>query len=202
MYQKGLSTENIKSELLFSQIMLGNTRAFTEVYYQYNKLLYVVAYKYLMDDEMSKDVVQHVFCKLWESRKELSVNVSLKNYLITMAKNHILNVIRNQNTALQKNYEIAQCAEMIDDSFMKRMDESEMHSELYRAIHQLPQNKKAICLLKLNDELSNKEIADQMNLSINTVKTHYSESLKILRKLLSQTIIILIVITLLILTSV
>ncbi|MCF0256752.1 MAG: hypothetical protein HUK10_10770, partial [Bacteroides heparinolyticus] len=62
--------------------------AFTEIYHRYHKLLYVMSYRYLMDTEMAKDAVQHVFTRFWEYRTELRVGVSLKNYLVTMTKNH------------------------------------------------------------------------------------------------------------------
>jgi len=60
-----------------------------------------------MNADMAEDVVQHVFARLWEFRSELHVGISLKNYLFTMTKNHVLNLIRNENSAISKNYEIA-----------------------------------------------------------------------------------------------
>lgn len=185
----------MKSELLFSRIVLGDTQAFTEAYNLYHKLLYTLAYKYLMNEEMSKDAVQHVFSKLWESRNTISINTSLKNYLFTMTKNHILNVIRNQNSAIQKNYEIAQTAETTEDNLLREIEESELKLSFYNAINKLPENKREICLLKIRDELSNQEIADKMQLSINTIKTHYSESIKILRRYLSHLMFFMLIIT-------
>lgn len=189
------SKSEMKSELLFSRIVLGDTQAFTEAYNLYHKLLYTLAYKYLMNEEMSKDAVQHVFSKLWESRNTISINTSLKNYLFTMTKNHILNVIRNQNSAIQKNYEIAQTAETTEDNLLREIEESELKLSFYNAINKLPENKREICLLKIRDELSNQEIADKMQLSINTIKTHYSESIKILRRYLSHLMFFMLIIT-------
>lgn len=195
MDQKDLTESELKGKLLFSRIVLGDKDAFTEAYNQYNKLLYTVAYKYFMNEEMAEDAVQHVFTRLWESRSSITVTSSLKNYLFTMTKNHILNVIRNQNTAIQKNYEIAQTTETIEDNLIKRIEQSEMYEHFYAAIDELPPNKKEICLLKIRDELSNQEIADRMQLSINTVKTHYSEAVRLLRKQLSHVIFFLALIT-------
>lgn len=189
------SKSELNSELLFSRIVLGDTHAFTEAYNQYHKLLYTLAYKYLMSEEMSKDAVQHVFSKLWENRNNISINTSLKNYLFTMTKNHILNIIRNQNSAIQKNYEIAQTAETTEDNLLRKIEESELKQSFYDAINKLPENKKEICLLKIRDELSNQEIADKMELSINTIKTHYSESVKILRRYLSHLMFFALIIT-------
>ena len=130
-------------EKLFALIEQGDEGAFTQAYERYHKLLYVLAYRYLMSSDMAEDVVQHVFSRLWEFRSELRVGISLKNYLFTMTKNHVLNLIRNENSAIAKNYEMAQS-----------------------------------------------EIAERMNLSVNTIKTHYSEALKLLRIHLSKMLII------------
>ena len=54
----------------------------------------------------------------------------------------------------------------------------------------LPAQKTDICLMKVQEELTNQEIAERMNLSVNTVKTHYSEALKLLRIHLSKMLII------------
>ena len=82
-------------EKLFALIEQGDEGAFTQAYERYHKLLYVLAYRYLMSSDMAEDVVQHVFSRLWEFRSELRVGISLKNYLFTMTKNHVLNLIRN-----------------------------------------------------------------------------------------------------------
>ena len=54
----------------------------------------------------------------------------------------------------------------------------------------LPPQKRSICLMKVKEELTNQEIAERMNLSVNTVKTHYTEALKMLRIHLSKMLII------------
>lgn len=195
MNQTDFTESELSGKLLFSRIVLGDKIAFTEAYNQYNKLLYTVAYKYFMNEEMAQDTVQHVFAKLWESRSTIVVSTSLKNYLFTMTKNHILNVIRNQNTALQKNYEIAQTSEITEDNLIRKIEQSEMYEHFYAAIENLPTNKREICLLKIREELSNQEIADKMQLSVNTVKTHYSESIKLLKKSLSHLIFLIVLIT-------
>ena len=56
--------------------------------------------------------------------------------------------------------------------------------------------KRSICLMKVKEELTNQEIAERMNLSVNTVKTHYSEALKMLRIHLSKMLIIVTFVTL------
>lgn len=177
-------------EKLFALIEQGDEGAFTQVYERYHKLLYVLAYRYLMSSDMAEDVVQHVFSRLWEFRSELRVGISLKNYLFTMTKNHVLNLIRNENSAIAKNYEMAQSASPYEDNLIEKLEKKELMSSFYKAVDMLPAQKRDICLMKVQEELTNQEIAERMNLSVNTIKTHYSEALKLLRIHLSKMLII------------
>lgn len=185
-----------EDEKLFALIEQGDEGAFTQAYERYHKLLYVLAYRYLMNAAMAEDVVQHVFTRLWEFRSELRVGISLKNYLFTMTKNHVLNLIRNENSAVAKNYEMAQSAPAYEDNLVENLEKKEMMSSFYKALDMLPSQKREICLMKVEEELTNQEIAERMNLSINTIKTHYSEALKLLRKHLSKMLIIVVFTTL------
>ena len=67
----------------------------------------------------------------------------------------------------------------------------------YMALEKLPEQKREICLLKVREELSNKEIAERMNLSVNTIKTHYSEALRLLRMHLKKMLMIILFLILL-----
>ncbi len=174
-------TSDVNDEILFFRMGRGEVEAFTTIYNKYHKLLYVLAYRYLMDKAMAEDAVQHVFTRFWEFRSELGVSISLKNYLITMTKNHILNVIRNENNAIVKNYEIAQNAPEYEDTLIENLEKKELMSLFYEALDKLPPQKREICLMKVREELTNQEIADRLQLSVNTIKTHYSEALKLLR---------------------
>ena len=181
---------------LFHRIQKGDEKAFTIAYELYNKLIYVLSYRYLMDEERAKDVVQYVFVKLWEYRAELNIGISLKNFLFTMAKNYILNLIRNENTALEKQYEIAQQVLGYEDDLVEKLERREQMSLFYQALAKLPEQKKRICVMKIREEMSNKEIAERLNVSINTVKTHYAEALKLLRRELLKLLMIIIILML------
>lgn len=191
-----LTDNQISDTELFFRIQKGDEKAFTIAYELYNKLIYVLSYRYLMDEERAKDVVQYVFVKLWEYRAELNIGISLKNFLFTMAKNYILNLIRNKNTALEKQYEIAQQVLGYEDDLVEKLERREQMSLFYQALAKLPEQKKRICVMKIREEMSNKEIAERLNVSINTVKTHYAEALKLLRRELLKLLMIIIILML------
>ena len=191
MHKRFLSISGQTDDELLILLQKGNERAFTAIYERYHKLLYVLAYKYLKDNDTAKDAVQQIFLKLWESRSLFSIHINLRNYLYTMLKNHLLNEIRNNYTALEKNYEPAQETIEYENEILSKLEEKEMTEQLYRAIDSLPEQKKAVCLYKLKDSLSNQEIAEKMQISIPTVKTHYSQAIKLLREHFDKLLILL-----------
>lgn len=188
---------SFSDEQLFNLIESGDKMAFTEAYNKYHRLLYSVSYRYLMDKEKAEEAVQYVFVRLWEYRSDLKIGISLKNYLFTMTKNYVLNVIRNENSAIEKQYELAQRASEFADDFVEKFENRERMDIFYKALDKLPEQKREICLLKVREELSNKDIAERMNLSVNTIKTHYSEALKLLRIHLKKMLMIILFLILL-----
>ena len=69
---------------------------------------------------------------------------------------------------------------MDGNDFIKSMEENQTINILHKAIESLPPKKKEVCLLKLEDNITNQKIADRMGISIHTVKSHYQESIKML----------------------
>lgn len=173
-------------DALLAALKQDSEAAFTRIYEQYHKLLYALALRYLKCNEPAEDAVQQVFLKLWEARQLLPASANLRNYLYTMLKNGVLNEIRNQTSAMEKNYELAQAAPAYEEELLAKLEERELRTAVYRAIGQLPEQKRLVCLYKLQGGLSNQEIADKMHLSVPTVKTHYAQAIKLLRERLGR----------------
>lgn len=171
---------------LFILLKKRDKEAFSVIYQKYHRYLYSLALKYLKSSQMAEDVVQHVFVKLWESTDNIHIEINLKNYLYTMTKNHILNTIRDRKEEVSYNYMNAQMDIPGHDDIVKKMEEEQMHDLLYKRIDLLPPQKKEVCMRKLKTSDSNQQIADKMGISVHTVKSHYQESLKILRSYFQQ----------------
>lgn len=183
---------NQTDEELLSLLSSSNEGAFTAIYERYHKLLYVVAFKYMKSNDFAQDAVQQIFLKLWEARTILSISINLRNYLYTMLKNHLLNEIRNNSHAMEKNYQLAQASVAYEDDLLAQIEEKEMMEQLYQAINNLPEQKRVVCLYKLRGNLSNIEIAEKMRISVPTVKTHYAQAVKMLRDHLSKFLLIIV----------
>ena len=113
-----------EDEYLLSLLRQGSQDAFTQIYNKYYSMLYSLSCKYLQDRELAEDVVQQVYLRLWESRSSVCITASLKNYLYTMAKNHVLNMIRDKNEWIVRQYEnIQQENDIADDGLQEKLEE-------------------------------------------------------------------------------
>ena len=102
----------------------------------------------------------------------------------------MLNEIRHNNLAIQKNYELAQFNEEMEAGFLQNLEDADFKTHLYHLIDQLPPQKKEVCLLKIQQGLTNQEVAEMMNISIPTVKSHYTQVVKLLRLQIDKLLII------------
>jgi len=166
---------------LFILIRKRDKEAFSMIYQKYHRYLFALALKYLKDTHLAEDAVQHVFVKLWESTREIHIEINLKNYLYTMTKNYILNFIRDHREMVSLNYVNAQVDVSGQEDIQLAMENRQMQDILYKGIEQLPPQKKEVCKRKLETDDSNQQIAEKMGISVHTVKSHYQESLKLLR---------------------
>ena len=171
---------------LFLLIKKRDKDAFAAVYQKYHRYLYLLAVKYLKDAQLAEDAVQHVFVKLWETTKNIEIEINLKNYLYTMTKNYILNTIRDHKEEISLSYANAQIDIPGQDDIIKALEDKQMRSILYQGVESLPPQKKEVCLRTLETADSNQQIADKMGISVHTVKSHYQESVRILRSYFQQ----------------
>lgn len=180
---------NTPDEVLLARLKQAEQEALVIIYERYHKVLYVVSYRYLKEENRSKDVVQDVFTTLWEKRESIRVNTNLKSYLYSMVRNQILNIIKREKRQVLSNWESERETLADTDNFLQTIADNQMHETLYEAIDKLPKQKRFVCLLKVKEGLSNKEVAKKLNITEHTVKKHYTQSLARLRVLLKSMLI-------------
>ena len=74
----------------------GSEKVFESIFKDYFKSLHAYAYTFLKDDELAEEVVQNVFCRIWEKRENLKTDGSLKAYLYRAVHNESLNYLKHQ----------------------------------------------------------------------------------------------------------
>lgn len=165
---------------LLQRLKESDRKAFTAIYMRYHVILYNYAMYYVKSRADVEDIVQSVFIKLWTAREAIFVTTSLRSYLFMMTKHTVLNYIRNHNRALQHNYRLVQQQPDCDDDLYTYAERHHMAEALRLAIKCLPPRQQAVASMRC-EGYSNREIALKLNLSVNTVNTHYRACLKTLK---------------------
>lgn len=176
---------------LYNSLSIGKEEAFASVFDRYHRLLYALAYRYLKSGAEAEDAVQYTFMRLWEQRETFDFSGGLRSLLFTILKNYILNELRHQRIVLEKHDELLQQAEEVEEDMMKVLEDADFRRHLRTAIGKLPPQKQKICLMKIEQGLSNQEIADKLHITIPTVKSHYTQAIKQLRSMIDKLILIL-----------
>jgi RNA polymerase sigma-70 factor (family 1) len=160
----------------------------------YSRLCYY-AYKLIKNQDAAKDLVQNVFLSYWEKRKEHSSEIAIKNFLYLSLRNACLNFIRHD--LVEKKYaESLPDNILIEEKGLEYLIKAEAIAAIQNAIKQLPEGCKTVLKLAYFEGLKNDEIATELGISINTVKTQRQRALNLLRSRLSNSAFLLLLILL------
>lgn len=182
----GIIPFDIESGQLLTSLQKGDEEAFAYVFKTFYPPLFNYAGRILRDEEQANDVVQDTFCRLYENRSNITIHISLKSYLYRSVYNSCIDLIRHKKVA---NAYVD--AKMLDFYFsriiqlpeaeLKMLDE-DIGEAIREAIGHLPERCRQIfCLSKL-EGLSNKQIAEQLGISVKTVETQMTTAFVRLRK--------------------
>lgn len=183
MFQKYSQDE---AQALVKALKEGNQLAFSIVYKTYAAQTFSLAFKYLLNKELAEDAVQNLFLKLWLKKEEIDETKPINRYLFTMLKNDLLNTLRDSKKNI---YLLEDCLSMVleleDNSQNENLKQEQMNI-IQQALEQLSPQRRKVFEMKVSGKYSNQEIADKLNLSINTIKFQYSQSLKQIRSTVGE----------------
>ena len=157
-------------------ITRGDEKAFEELFKAWYAQLSVFAYKYLGDRQEAENIVQMVFVKFWEKRKELKIQ-SLKSYLMVSVRNGCINELKRHKHYLsvdeQFNIEMPEEEESFDEVLLHQVKET---------IDRMPPQRQRIFKMGRFEGMKYREIAAKLGISHKTVEVQMGKALKTLRE--------------------
>ena len=166
---------------LILRLIGGDEDAFCELYATYKNRLIYFAMRFLKSREYAEDVFQDAFTVFGQSRRFINPDASFSSYLYTIMRNRILNQLRNAaNEEKLKESILSQALDYTEDTKREVML-NDLKSLISHALQQLTPRQREIFEMSREAQLSHKEIADKLGISINTVQEHISTSLKLIR---------------------
>ncbi|MBE9597926.1 RNA polymerase sigma factor [Pedobacter sp. MC2016-24] len=163
------SEEDLK---LWDAIRKQDKKVFESFYKKYCKQLFALAYQYVNQMQIAEEIVHDVFITIWNKGDKLNVQYSMKSYLFKSVVNSSLNYLKKEKSLAEKQiaYLASQDGEAV--SVEDNEEEEALLKKLEEALSLLPEKCKQVMYLSRFGKLKQQEIADQMDISIKTVKNH------------------------------
>lgn len=166
-------------QFILNELQMGNERAFNFIFIEYYKPLSQFSYSFIKDQDKAESLVQEVFIKIWEKRESLAHIDNLLSYMMVMVRNLSHDYLRKEKVNL-KFYQKIRREESINTT-EEELSKNEFEENLVKSVLKLPERCRIAFELSRFDSLTNKEIAENMQISVKGVEALIGRSLKILR---------------------
>ena len=182
--------DSSQEQYLLSAIKQDNEEAFSLIFQSYYVDLVLFGGNFIKNEQVCEDIVQSIFLKLCNERKNIQIETSLKSFLLRSVRNSCLDEFRHLEVVRQ--YE-----ENYKDSVLDCYDTenyilySDLHDHLHNALQQIPDLYREAFELNRFEGLKYREIAEKLNVSERTVEVRVSKTLELLRKQLKDFFILL-----------
>ncbi|MEO1013445.1 MAG: sigma-70 family RNA polymerase sigma factor [Bacteroidota bacterium] len=167
--------------LLMRDLKNDGIQAYARIVDKYYDSLYRYALNLSNNPSMAEDIVQEVYMNIWESRQKLNTDIPLKKLLYKSIYHKFITLYKKNKAVgiLEQKYFHSV------ESLMEEYDNSDMEEKLTllrEAIELLPPKCKKVFLLSKREGLTNKEISQYLDISVNTIENHISKAFSILRE--------------------
>lgn len=172
---------NIQSDEFLESLRLGKQEAFQSLFEAFHKPLCFFAARVVRDGEEAEDIVQEVFLSFWKMERNSFPNIkTIKTFFYNSVQNRCLNYLRDLEIR-DRNYRNLNREELDEDYFLCQQIRAEIIAELFEAIDELPEKSKEIFKKSYVDGQEDKKIAEELGISLNTIKTQKQRAKSYLR---------------------
>ena len=175
-----------EEKYLVTRLNKGDRQAFEEIYGLYHQPMLTLAQRYLKEPQLAEDAVQDVLSKLWMKRAEIDSGGSLRGFIFTALRNHVLNMVKSKKRRILRQFEYSTSNYKESAHPDEEVIFTETEKIVKKGVRTLPEGKKLVYELKLLQGYSNHEIAEQMGISTHTVRSQFAKANKIVQKFVSR----------------
>ena len=169
---------NGELDAIIRHISESDPRAFRELFDHYSPKVYGFALKITRSESIAEEMVQEVFMKIWQNRRDLRSVEYFPAYLFTVTKNFSLNVLKRLATEEKAKRSFAEDLHVVHSDTEETVIYRDYHNILSRAIDCLPPQQKLVYSLCRGEGLKYEEVAEKLRISRFTVKTHMQQALR------------------------
>lgn len=185
------ATEILSDERsLVLRLIEGDEDAFCELYAAYKNRLIYFAMRFLKSREYAEDIFQDAFAVVWQGRRFINPDASFSAYLYTIVRNRIQNQLRDLSNQDKLREQILSQAVNYTNETKDEIIANDLRQFISRALQQLTPRQREIFQMSRERQMSHREIAEVLGISVNTVQESISISLRTLRTYLEKNSIV------------
>jgi len=173
-------------EELMQEIKADNMFAFDLLFRKYSKKLSKFGFSILKSTEDTENLIQDVFLNLWENRNKVEKDSAIKSYIFTLTHNSAISIIRKKARESEFVEYLKSLQEISEEPADKELEYIELTNKLDEILKALPPRQREVYLLHKVEGLKYGEIAERLNISVNTIENHMSRALKTIREKLGN----------------
>lgn len=182
----------VNDSQILEKLKEGDPLAYNQLFDKYYMPLCVYSLKYCDSYEMAEDIVQDFFVRLWDMKLYLKLENPMSPYLFKAIKNNTLQVVKKESRFVFQDVENV-VNNLIEEEPLDFATLEAEKKKLFEQVEALPEKSKEVFKAIVLDNMKYKEVADRLDISVNTVKTHYARALKQLRFKLDVVIMLMLV---------
>ena len=181
MIEKGSHTTESDQSLL-DALIKGEETAFEKIYKSYFALLQNYSASIVGDSEAALEIIQNIFVALWENRKNLDREKSLRNYLLRSTHNNSLRYLKTRFLHLQHQENLKRKKSEEEQENVIRAEEGpEPEQQLSALLNELPERSRQVMIMSHIENRKSADIARKLGISVRTVETILYQAMKKLR---------------------
>ncbi|GAB4491729.1 MAG: RNA polymerase sigma-70 factor [Saprospiraceae bacterium] len=179
------SHPEISEQRWLAALKVGDESALRHIFDRHYPLLLGDIYRIVPDEHTCQDLAQEVFVELWRKRTELDIHTSLRAYLRRAAVNKALNYLKTSRRFLSDESDHFNCAaDTSAQDIVQKKEQESLEAALHAAIETLPEKCRIVFSLSRFEQLSHREIADRLGISVKTIENQITKAMKMLREAL------------------
>lgn len=186
--------ENIDEKSLINRLRHNSAEAFDALYNLYYDRVFTYSLQISKSYQKASDITQDVFLKLWETRHKIKNDTSISTYLFRIARNNLVSEFRKMvNSSNYENY--IRLRSSVDSQEGLEIEYADFVKQIRECMTLMPENQRVVVKMSRFEYMSNREIAEKLGLSEQTVKNRLVLGLKFMRQWLRKNTIILVLIS-------
>ena len=172
---------NISLQQHASALQLGDKHSFDYFFHLHYPALCLFSYKITRNKELSEEIAEDAFLKLWQQHENFSHPATIKSFLFTVTKNASLNALRQQKKESLLLAQQKYLAEHSEDFILNKIIAAEIHADVHAAIAKLPPQCSRIFRMIFIEGKEYSQVAEELQLTISTIRNQKARAITLLR---------------------